>query len=199
MNDETKKLRQIVERATAVGDRIPADLDAETASLRKTWLELGNLIERDMRSDSAPAGDAASELERAGAELAEFGRVLTAAPHVAEPSTAKAHVSAATVARRPVWTYVVAAVAASLLVAAGAFFWLHGMPAPQGQTNHELANGSGVKAPVEPGNNPNANLHQAPNSLIVVADHPEWNESVNKGVTVVSRATMAVVVPLSLF
>jgi hypothetical protein len=35
----------MLERATAPGDDMPADLDAETSSLREGWLALGKLLE----------------------------------------------------------------------------------------------------------------------------------------------------------
>ena len=44
MNGETKRLQEILERATAPGDELPADLDAETASLREGWLAFGKLL-----------------------------------------------------------------------------------------------------------------------------------------------------------
>jgi hypothetical protein len=37
----------MLERATAPGDDMPADLDPETASLREGWLALGELLEDD--------------------------------------------------------------------------------------------------------------------------------------------------------
>jgi hypothetical protein len=45
MNDQQQKLREMLERATARGDDMPADLDAETLSLRESWLALGKLLE----------------------------------------------------------------------------------------------------------------------------------------------------------
>jgi len=45
MNDESKRLQEMLERATAPGDEMPADLDAETKSLREGWLALGKLLE----------------------------------------------------------------------------------------------------------------------------------------------------------
>lgn len=51
MNEETRKLQEMLERATAPGDQVPADLDAETSSLRDSWLTLGRLL------DDAAAGD----------------------------------------------------------------------------------------------------------------------------------------------
>jgi len=44
VNDETKRLQEILERATAPGDEVPEDLDAETASLREGWLAFGRLL-----------------------------------------------------------------------------------------------------------------------------------------------------------
>jgi hypothetical protein len=44
VNDETQRLREILERATAPGGEVPEDLDAETASLREGWLAFGRLL-----------------------------------------------------------------------------------------------------------------------------------------------------------
>jgi hypothetical protein len=44
VNDETKRLQEILERATAPGDEVPEDLDAETAALREGWLAFGKLL-----------------------------------------------------------------------------------------------------------------------------------------------------------
>jgi len=44
VNDETKRLQEMLERATAPGDSLPEDLDAETAALRESWLALGKLL-----------------------------------------------------------------------------------------------------------------------------------------------------------
>jgi len=45
MNDESRRLQEMLERATAPGDEMPADLDDETSSLREGWLALGKLLE----------------------------------------------------------------------------------------------------------------------------------------------------------
>lgn len=45
MNDQSRRLQEMLERATAAGNDMPADLDAETASLREGWLALGELLE----------------------------------------------------------------------------------------------------------------------------------------------------------
>ncbi len=44
MNDESRRLQEMLERATAPGDEMPADLDDETSSLREGWLALGKLL-----------------------------------------------------------------------------------------------------------------------------------------------------------
>jgi hypothetical protein len=44
VNDETRRLQEILERATAPGDQVPEDLDAETAALREGWLAFGKLL-----------------------------------------------------------------------------------------------------------------------------------------------------------
>lgn len=49
MNDETERLQEMLERATAPGDEVPEDLDAETVSLREGWLAFGRLL-----SDTQP-------------------------------------------------------------------------------------------------------------------------------------------------
>jgi hypothetical protein len=189
MNEDTKKLREIVERATASGDRISGDLDAETAALRQGWLEFGKLLQREMQAGGSLADDTASELERAGAELAEFGRILATAPNTPAPSATSTKSS-----RRSVWPKVVAVVAASLLVAAGAFFWFRALPASHPQSTNDVVTVPTDKQPNSPVPvQPDVDPHQAPDFRIVE------NVSLDKGVTVVSRATMAVVVPLSLF
>lgn len=54
MNDETERLRVMLERATVPGHEMPEDLDAETASLRESWLAFGRLL-----TDAQPvAGEA---------------------------------------------------------------------------------------------------------------------------------------------
>lgn len=45
MSDDTKKLEEQLEKATAPGDTLDAVLDAETTSLREGWLALDRLIE----------------------------------------------------------------------------------------------------------------------------------------------------------
>jgi hypothetical protein len=57
MNDETKRLQEQLERATATGCQPDPAADAETAALRETWLALGRLLEA-----ASPAGDAIPEL-----------------------------------------------------------------------------------------------------------------------------------------
>ena len=44
MNDEQDRLHAMLNRATARGDDVPADLDPETAGLREGWLALGKLL-----------------------------------------------------------------------------------------------------------------------------------------------------------
>ena len=56
MNDETRRLQEMLERATALGDEVPEDLDAETASLREGWLAFGKLL-----TDAQPAAGEAWE------------------------------------------------------------------------------------------------------------------------------------------
>ena len=46
MNDEQGRLQESLERATAWGGDMPADLDAESAGLREGWLALGKLAGR---------------------------------------------------------------------------------------------------------------------------------------------------------
>ena len=45
MNDETKNLQRQLEEATAAADAVDASLDAETASLRESWLAFGELLD----------------------------------------------------------------------------------------------------------------------------------------------------------
>lgn len=54
MNDESRRLQEMLERATAPGDEMPADLDAETASLREGWLALGKLLDDPQFASGEP-------------------------------------------------------------------------------------------------------------------------------------------------
>lgn len=54
MNDETKRLQEMLERATAPGDALPEDLDAETAALREGWLALSQLLTDAQSTTSEP-------------------------------------------------------------------------------------------------------------------------------------------------
>jgi hypothetical protein len=45
MNNETKNLQRQLEEATAAADAVDASLDAETASLRESWLAFGELLD----------------------------------------------------------------------------------------------------------------------------------------------------------
>ena len=102
---------------------MPDDLDAETASLRRGWLELGKLIEQDIRSDET--GDDAQP----GIELAEFGQVLSALPDRTIAAAASmrpgdrvpATPSPAFPRRSHAWSYMLM-VAASLLIGVGLAF-----------------------------------------------------------------------------
>ena len=58
MNEDTKKLEEQLEKATAEGDRMDGSLDAETVALREGWLALGRLIET-----AQPARDASPALQ----------------------------------------------------------------------------------------------------------------------------------------
>jgi hypothetical protein len=54
MNDEQDILHDMLRRATAAGDDLPADLDAETAGLREGWLALGKLLDDAESAAGAP-------------------------------------------------------------------------------------------------------------------------------------------------
>lgn len=57
MNDETKRLQEMLERATAPGDELPEDLDAQTAALRESWLALSKLLTDAQSATSEPWED----------------------------------------------------------------------------------------------------------------------------------------------
>ncbi len=54
MNDEQARFHKSLERATAQGDDLPADLDAESAGLREGWLALGKLLNDAEAAAGAP-------------------------------------------------------------------------------------------------------------------------------------------------
>jgi hypothetical protein len=47
----------MLERATAPGDEMPADLDAETSSLREGWLAFGKLLQDAQLAEGQPCGN----------------------------------------------------------------------------------------------------------------------------------------------
>lgn len=73
MNDE--QLLERLERATAPGKLTPADLDAETAELRGSWLALGDLL---ARADAEVAGRSFPEREFAETVALARGSDLSA-------------------------------------------------------------------------------------------------------------------------
>ena len=54
MKEDTKKIEEQLEKATAPGDTLDAALDAETKSLREGWLALGQLIEAVQPPSAGP-------------------------------------------------------------------------------------------------------------------------------------------------
>jgi len=63
MNDD-QRLQEQLERLTAAGRQMPAGLDDDSASLRKTWLALGDLLEQAAAgnvAESRPAVGLSSE------------------------------------------------------------------------------------------------------------------------------------------
>ncbi len=174
MNDEFNKLREIVERATAAGKRVPDDLDADTVALRRGWLKLGQLIEQDIQSDET-RDDA-----QLGIEMAEFGRVIGTP---ADSNLARTR-------RFRAWSYVLRA-AASLLIGVGLAFAFRFFSAerPQNGPMPIVKNSDPANQPIVPIVHPPDDGDE----LVVLND-----DSV-KRITSLSRATMVVVVPFSLF
>ena len=78
MSDELEKLRRQMEQATAPEVPPDAGLDAETESLRRTWLALGQLLEA-----SQPAADRPLELRPMPRRTGHLGRKLAAAATLA--------------------------------------------------------------------------------------------------------------------
>lgn len=191
MNEEPNKLREIVERATAPGKRIPGDLDAETASLRRGWLELGRLIEDDVQSGGRHNDT------KLGAEFAGFERAISAAPNginaapMAASSLGRASSGKIPAHRRSrVWSYLLMA-AASLLIGVGLAVAFRFMPNQRPQQDP-----TPVATDIGPKNQLHEPVVKSPDDgdeLIALTD-----DSV-KRITSLSRATMVVVVPFSLF
>jgi hypothetical protein len=173
MNDDATRLREIVERATAAPDfddnDLPQDLDAETAALRGGWLQLGNLIEEEVKSGARHI----CIHERCAAKR-------TAAVH-------RAHAG---------WSPWLAVSAASLLVATGIAFAVRFFGGPhEPQKNLPPIAGSNVPpkqsaAPAvvhtpapPPASQPNPHIAKA-------SDHLQWGDSVDEEISAVGEATI---------
>jgi hypothetical protein len=172
MNDDTKNLREMIERATATpasaGDEMPHDLDADTASLHGGWLQLGKLIEEDVKSGNRN--------DRSG--------------HVANRDHEPAiHAAPSSGHRRPAWSFWLATCAASLFVAAGIVFTVHflnGPHAPQGNLQQIAGRGDRAKQPAAPVVAPTP----VPSPETPSSDPLQWGDSVDDEITAVGQATI---------
>jgi len=173
MNDETNKLREIVERATATpridDDNVPQDLDAETLALRSGWLQLGKLIEEEVKSGAG--------------HICIHERCAAKRPAVVRRGQAG-------------WSLWIAVSAASLLVALGIAFAMQFFGGPhQPQKNLPPIAGSDAppKQPAAPGvaHTPAPPRASQPNPHIAKAsDHLQWGDSVDEEISAVGEATI---------
>jgi hypothetical protein len=164
MNEETKKLRELIERATAAPDILSHDLDAETESLRRGWLQLGKLIEEETGICGVPARNGHARMP--------------------QPATR----------RTPAWPLWIAASAASLIVATGIALAVHFFGAHEPQKNLQQIAGRNEppKRPAEPVVVPQPAPPQAAQPQPRVAESGnrlEWGDSVDDEIRAVGEAT----------
>jgi len=175
VNEEQRKLREIVERATAADDFPPDELDAEAASLRKGWLQLGRLIEEDVRSGGKHPGSR----------------------HVASGNPSRVKVAPpASRSRQPKWSFWLVAFAASLLVAAGVAFglrFMNGVHGPQQDSLQVTRGNDPAKQPTEHATTPKPESASKVGPETQVAnsgDAMQWGDSVDDDITAVGQATI---------
>lgn len=188
MNEEAKKLREIVERATAApdipDDELPQALDAETAALRSGWLQLGKLIEEEVKSGAR--------------HNRNYDRCAAKRPATVHRGQAG-------------WSLWIAVSAASLLVATGIAFavrFLGGahepqknlpqiagsnVPPKQPVAIQLVANPQAANQPVAPAvvRTPAPPQTTQPNPHIAeTSDHLQWGDSVDDEISAVGEATI---------
>jgi hypothetical protein len=175
VNEENSELRRMLEDATAVGDETPASLDPETAALRKSWLRLSQLI----------ACEAAAGSRSQIPDVAENPKAIT--EWIEPQNEFVLRIERRNKARRLRW--IVAAMAASLLIAAGVTATMKvieglNQPQPAPRTNPPL---------IAHANKPStdSSAENTPQQR-VAADHLPWGDSVDDEITAVGRAAALV-------
>jgi hypothetical protein len=173
MNEEAKKLREIVERATAAqdipDDELPQALDAETAALRSGWLQLGKLIEEEVKSGAR--------------HNRNYDRCAAKRPATMHRGQAG-------------WSLWIAVSAASLLVATGIAFavrFLGGAHEPQKNLPQIAGSNVPPEQPVAPAvvRTPAPPQTTQPNPHIAeTSDHLQWGDSVDDEISAVGEATI---------
>jgi hypothetical protein len=176
--DEPTELHKMLERATAPPDESPAGLDAETASLRHDWLGLCELIEQEQASCDGFVGRVTVEQVAARAEK-RFEIC-----------------SAASQRNRTAWSrWLLAAVAASILVAAGVTIVVRSLDGSGAgkSISQEVARNDGLSKPSADrdlsANRKTSAPSQSDRQATSTVDRLAWGDSVDDEITAVGQAT----------
>ncbi len=162
MNDEQGHLHKSLERATAPGNELPADLDAESAGLRECWLALGKLL-----------GDAEAV---AGGAPPEAWKLSP------PPQPRRWRIIAAVALAASLLIAVGATIGVRIFSQPG------GQPADEQHLAHGKAGNEGVKPTVPQPNKPAATGNQ----IATGSDALDWSDSLDEQLTSVAQAAVSV-------
>lgn len=160
-NNDSARLHDLLNRATAPADETSDELDAVAASLRRGWLALGRLLEGEQRAGGAAEGNDVEPIRQARQRL-----------RIDSP------------ARAAIWfPWLIAAVAASVLIAASVTMIVRRFG---GGTDVQL-NPQQIAHDDKPRNYASGGSVLAHSTL---ADRWQWGDTVDDDITAVSQATL---------
>jgi hypothetical protein len=178
-SNDSARLHDLLNRATAPVDDASNVFDAEAASLRRGWLALGRLIEGDQRAGGAAEGNDVEPIWQAR----QRSRIDSPAPAA-------------------VWfPWLIAAVAASVLIAASvtmivrrfggsADVQLNPQQIAHDDEPRNNASGSPLVTHVAPTRDNSSAQHRSVAGVPAQGDRWQWGDSVDDDITAVSRATL---------
>jgi hypothetical protein len=178
-SNDSARLLDLLNRATAPADEASNVLDAEAASLLRGWLALGRLIEGDQRAGGAAEGNDVEPIRQAR----QHSRIDSPAPAA-------------------VWfPWLIAAVAASVLIAAsvtmiirrfggGADVRLNPQQIAQGDGPRNNASGSPLLTQAAPTPDNSSAQHRSGAGASAPVGRWQWGDTVDDDITAVSQATL---------
>ena len=178
-SNDSARLHDLLNRATAPADEAPNVFDAEAASLRRGWLALGRLIEDDQQAGGAAEGNDVEPI-----------RQPRQRSRIDSPTRAAAW-----------FPWLIAAVAASVLIAAsvtmivrrfggGADVQLNPQQIAHDDGPRNNAFGSPLLTSVAPTPDNSSAQHRSAAGASAQVGRWQWGDSVDDDITAVSQATL---------